>query len=181
MRDSVPHERGLGSPRRGKLALLVAAGFLAIAVTAPASYRLGQSSAIRQWRQAVQPAANRAVAVEPRIVEETTEDAGIRDAALAAVSEPPAGSDLIARWIEPLRGADPLGRFDRGTDSMLAAFHGASVSRDDADRDWIDSPFASTLEKYRDFSVASGDGSQLVLPLTASDLQGIAQNLETAR
>jgi len=168
------------SHRRPRYGSLIAASLIVAAVTAPASYHVGQFIA-----------AESATKARTKIVvtDDYPDETPIYDESMARESSPNVEdpvpvkrSKSFARWIDPLGGITEHAKLEREAETTLAAFHSAFVSSDQTDRNWIDFPFSTTLAKYRDsFDQAAINTPESQLPLAVGDLQQLAQSLESVR
>jgi hypothetical protein len=171
----------LSAPGRLRIAPLIAAGLLAAIVTAPASYRVGRTAALRP-----EPVTQEAVAV----AETTTTEPATRQQAptLEPVLDENVPSSreqktqLFARWIDPYRALTESAFLNKEPGTTLAVFHSSLVSQQHVDQLSIDFPFASKRPSYGDLTGTELHGrSDVVSPLAASDLSQLAQSLEASR
>jgi hypothetical protein len=164
----------------GRVVPLIAAGLLAAIVTAPASYRIGRTAAIRaESEPVVAVAVVDATSIELPPEEESPSaevSPEIDDASRARRPQ------LLARWIGPYGALAESVKLDKERETTLAVYHSSLVSRQDGGRNWFDFPFPATRLKQRDWGSGDlADSSSSISPLAVSDLSQFALSLETAQ
>lgn len=166
--------------RRIRFGPLIAAGLLAAAVTAPASYRVGRTAALRG-----QPATETVIAdvdtstAGPPAVQQVT------DTELAAEVDDavrrPKRSGLLARWTDPYGAFVESARRDKELGTTLAVFHSSLVARHEWSQLPIDFPFDSALAQDPGGSGADvGSRAGVQTPLAVRDLSQFAHSFEAA-
>jgi hypothetical protein len=159
---------------------LMAAGLLAAIVTAPASYRVGRTAAIRTESE---PDVGVFV-VDTTSIELPPEEESPSVEASPEIDDPSRASSpqMLARWIDPYGALAKSVKLDQELETTLAVYHSSLVSRQGGAQNWIDFPFSATLLKQHDWgSVDSADSSSSISPLAVSDLSQLAQSLEVSR
>jgi len=177
---------GQSPSRRPTYATAGAAALLAAIIIAPLGYRIGQTAAVRSASdnstqvaaQVAEPDAVLSQKERPRLGQRPSVDAP------TPIHEPKhsAETEMLARWIDPFAGLAKSAELARESGPTLAVFHSSLVSRQTSSQDWIDFPFSTTLARHRDWrSADTVDHAQPPSPFAVSDLQQLAQSLESAQ
>ena len=178
--------------RRSGTAWLVAAALLAVAFTAPVTYRMGHRAATRPAEATRRAVANRPPAAAPtdRRRVESDRSPGLRpdspEAILAGTPEKPLDRRMADQdwdlgrsiWSATMLTAPSI---DRRFDRTLTASHAALVSPTTTDRDLQNFPFANAFPDLRFASEDHHDGSRSDRALVVSDVYQVTAKMETVR
>lgn len=203
------YRAGLSSVPKSSLRSFVpaiAASLLVTLVAVPASYQAGQQAANTAASPSDRPAEqdDATGSFEPRldrassaaILADITDkhearnldspDMKERESSRTKISKPAASelfaeskSQLLARWLSPIKGMAESAKLDRQAQSTLTAGHSSLIAREDSAWNWVNFPFAVTSDGQTQTSDTTAADAQS--PLAATDLKDIAITLEALR